>query len=139
MSKKEKVIIDSINGKVVQAGNNIKSFVGDTIDKISDIPNFAKEILKSSDKSEESYHEFAKMDKETIDMLIKNKMESGNYTDEELESLLEKSIEITEKSDGRLDKSNEHREKILLIVAGSMIGVVKLMLESNKNNQNNQS
>ena len=32
MDKNENVIIDSLNGKVVKVGSNIKNFVGKTID-----------------------------------------------------------------------------------------------------------
>jgi len=135
MDKNENVIIDSLNGKVVKVGSNIKNFVGNTIDKIGEIPSFAKEILKSSDKSEDNYHEFAKMDKETIQLIIKQKLESGDYTPEELERLLERGEKATEKAEARVDKSNDHREKILLIVVGTMTVVLKAMLESNKNKQ----
>jgi uncharacterized protein YjaZ len=95
------------------------------VDKIGEVPNFAKEILKSFDKSEENYNKFVKQDKNVIEMIIKQKLESGNYTDEELKDLLNRSEKITEKQENVLDKMSNHQRDIRLIVSGCMVAVLK--------------
>lgn len=133
----EHEIIDSKGGKLTRIGNDTKLFIGNIVDKIGEIPDLAREILGSTDKSEENYNELAKQDKKNIEKIIEHKLESGNYTDEELRDLLDRSEKITEKAEGVLGKLNKHRKEILLIVAGAMVTVLKTMLESRNNQDKN--
>ncbi|MCM3477275.1 hypothetical protein [Caldibacillus thermoamylovorans] len=126
-------IIDAKSGKLSKIGNDFKLFVGNMIDKIGEVPNFAKEILKSSEKSEENYNAFVKQDKQVIEMIIKQKLESGNYTDDELKDLLDRNEKITEKQEAVLDKLSKHKKEILLIVSGVMVVTLKNMLENRDN------
>lgn len=127
-------IIDSKGGKLIRIGNNTKLFIGNIVDKIGEIPDLARDILRSTDKSEENYHELAKQDKKNIEKIIEHKLESGNYTDEELRDLLDRSEKVTEKAGGVIGKQNKHRKEVFLIVAGVMVTVLKTMLDS-RNNQ----
>ena len=126
-------IIDAKSGKLSQIGNNTKQFIGNVVDKIVEIPNFAKELLKSFDKSEQNFNDLVKEDKKVIEMIIKQKLESGNYTDEELNNLLDRSQKLTEKSGGLIEKLSKHKTETLVIVAGSMVTVLKLMIENRGN------
>ncbi|SES88843.1 hypothetical protein SAMN05421676_10227 [Salinibacillus kushneri] len=130
----EHEIVDSKGGKLTRVGNNTKLIIGNIVDKILEIPDLAREILQSTDKSEGNYNELAKQDKKNIEKIIEHKLESGNYTDEELRDLLDRSEKITEKAEGVIGKLNKHRKEILLIVAGAMVTVLKTMIES-RNNQ----
>lgn len=123
-------IINNNHSKLTKINNNTKLLIGNIVDKIGEIPSFAKDILKSSDKSEENYKDLVKQDKDVIEMVIREKLESGNYTDEELNSLLDRTQKITEKQETVLDKLNKHRKEILLIVATATVGVLKMMLEN---------
>ncbi|WML24577.1 hypothetical protein [Neobacillus sp. OS1-33] len=111
----------------------IKLFVGNIVDKVGEVPNFAKEILKSSDKSEGDYNDLVKQDKNVIEMIIKQKLGSGNYTDDELKDLLDRTEKITEKQETVLDKLNKHKKETLLIVSGCMVAALKIVIE-NRNN-----
>lgn len=62
----------------------MKLFLDGIMSKITEIPDFAKEILRSSEKTEDNYTDFVKQDKKVIELIIKDKLESGNYTNEEL-------------------------------------------------------
>jgi hypothetical protein len=127
-------IIDAKSGKLAKLGNDTKLFIGNMVDKIVEIPNFAKEVLKSFDKSEEKYNEMAKQDKKIIELVIERKLESGNYTDEELNNLLDRTEKITEKSGGFFEKLNKHKSEMLMVVVGAMVTVLKIMIE-NRNNK----
>jgi len=123
-------IMDTKNSKLAKINNNTKLLIDNIVDKIGEIPSFAKDILKSSDKSEENYNDLVKQDKNIIELVIKEKIETGNYTDEELNSLLDRTQKITEKQERMLDKLNKHKKEILLIVATATAGVLKMMLEN---------
>lgn len=122
-------IIDDKGGKLAKIGKDTKLFLNTIVDKIGDLPNFAKELLKSSDKTEENYNDFVKQDKDIIETIIKKKLENGNYTTEELEKLLDRSEKITEKQETILDKLTKHKRDILLIVSGCMIVALKAILD----------
>ncbi|MEB2630662.1 hypothetical protein SOP94_19590 [Peribacillus frigoritolerans] len=123
-------IINANDGKVSKVFNGSKLFISNFVDKIIEIPNFARDILKSTDDSAKDFNELVKQDKNTIDMIIKQKIESGNYTDNELNNLLDRTQKITEKSEGLLGKLNKHKSEMLMIVAGSIITVVKMVLDN---------
>jgi hypothetical protein len=67
-------------------------------------------------------------------LVIKQKLESGNYTDEELNNLLDRTQRITEKQEGILYKFNKDKKDILLIVSSCMIAALKIVIE-NRNNK----
>lgn len=128
--KEKYEILNTKSSKLSKINNNTKLLIGNIVDKIGEIPSFAKDILKSSDKSEDNYKDLVKQDKNIIEMVIKEKLETGNYTDEELNSLLDRTQKITEKQEKVLDKLNKHKKEILLIVATATAGVLKMMLEN---------
>lgn len=123
-------IIDEKSGPMSKIGSDLKQFVGNMVDKITDLPTFAAELLKSTEKSEENYKQFVKQDKDTIELIIKQKLESGNYTNEELESLLDRNEKITRNQEGVLDKMAKNKTEILVILSVSTIAAIKLILEN---------
>jgi hypothetical protein len=123
-------IINSNEGKISKVFNGSKLLISNFVDKIIEIPNFARDILKSTDDSAKDFNELVKQDKNTIEMIIKQKIESGNYTDDELNNLLDRSEKITEKSERLLGKLTKHKSEMLMIVAGSIITVVKMALDN---------
>ncbi|UGB29957.1 hypothetical protein [Metabacillus sp. B2-18] len=129
-NEEEYQLIDANDGKVTKLLNKTKQQVNGIVDKIGSIPSFAKDILNSFDKSEENYDKLANQDKETIQLIIKQKLESGNYTDEELHKLLDRAEKITEDSGGFKEKIIAHRRELLLIVSGAMVATLKIMLEN---------
>jgi|SRR5690606_5952481 len=131
MSKQNNNDYDIVDkgSKLEKIDKNTSSFIGNIVDKIGDFPNFAKEILKSSDKSEENYKEFAKKDKEIIEMIIKHKLESGNYTDEELKEWYDKTQKVTENQGFVLDKMSKHKKELLVVVGASLLFTLNKMLE----------
>lgn len=123
-------VIDKKPNPLNKFGGDVKQFIGNMVDKIGELPNFAKELLNSTEKSEENYKQYVKQDKDTIETIIKQKLESGNYTNEELEDLLNRTEKITKDQEGVLDKLNKHKKEILLILSASMVATIKLILEN---------
>ncbi len=125
-------IIDTEGGKLAKVDKKTYTLIGTIVDKIGEFPDFAKEILKSSDKSEENYKEFAKQDKDIIETIIKHKLESGNYTDEELKDWYDKGQKVTENQGFILDKMSKHKKELLVVVGGSLLFTLNKMLEHKK-------
>jgi len=127
-------IIDKKKGQLSKVRSELKQFVGGVVERVGDLPNFAKEVLNSTEKSEENYNNFVKQDKDLIDSLIKKKLESGNYTDEELKELLDRTQKMTKDQEGVLDKLNKHKKDILLVVSAGTVAAIKVILDNRKNN-----
>lgn len=125
-------IIDSGDGKLSKVFRDGKSAISKFVDKFVEVPNFAKEILKSSDSSEKSFDQFAKQDKDMVEKIINEKLQSGDYTDEELLKWYKEMKEITKEKKEVVNKGNEYKKELLFVVATSMVLVLKTMLE-NKN------
>jgi hypothetical protein len=132
-NKEEYELIDKKNGPLSKVGIEIKQFVGGMVERIGDLPTFAKEVLSSTEKSEENFNKFVKQDKDLIDSIIKKKLESGNYTDDELKELLDRTQKITKDQEGVLDKLNKHKKEIFLVVSASTVAAIKVILD-NRNN-----
>ena len=76
------------------AFNEGKMFANKIIEKVSDIPNFAKEIVKSSDKSNDVVNDIIKTDQDTVKKIIEAEIEKENPSVEQLEKYLEIQKEI---------------------------------------------
>jgi len=124
-------IINTNENKVSKVFNGSKLFLNNLVDKIIEIPNFARDILKSNNDSTRDFNEFLKQDKNTVDMIIREKIESGNYTDEQLNELLDRTQKFTQQSERVLDKLNKHNKELLMIVAGSVVAIITAMLNNN--------
>lgn len=126
-------VIDAKDSKLAKIGNGTKALLSNISSKLGELPDFAKEILKSTEKSEESFTEFAQQDKDMIKKIIDNKIVSGNYTEEELEKWYAENKKVTEEQAGMLDKFDKNKKEIFLIVSGCILAALKLTLESRNN------
>ncbi|MEK5331874.1 hypothetical protein [Lysinibacillus sp. FSL W8-0992] len=126
-------IINAKGGKLAKFGNGTKALLSNIGNKISDLPDFARDILKSTEKSEASFTEFAQQDKDMISKIVENKLASGNYTDEELEKWYAETKKVTEEQAEMLDKFDKNKKEILVIVSGCLLTALTLALESRNN------
>ena len=126
-NQQEPEVIDKKEGRFATLSNTTKAFMTDIA---TEFTKFSKDILQSLDKSESNQHELATKDKAVIEMIIKKKLESENYSDEELKDLLDRNQKITEKAAADSNSRDTKRLELATIIAGATVAVIKIILDN---------
>jgi len=142
MSQENENQIEIIDSKVAKknkdegifskAFNEGKIFANKIIEKVSDIPDFAKEIVKSSDKSNNEVYDIIKTDQDTVKKIIEAEIEKENPSVEQLEKYLEIQKGIRNDAIKVNQEKSKHNTEILAIVGGLTVTVLTAMI-SNRN------
>lgn len=120
------------DGRLTKIVDNARSITKKTGEKVGVIPDLAKDLFKASDKSEENHNEFIKQDKDLIHKIMNEKINSGDYTNEEMHEYLDKSMKLNKDSEGFIDKINKHRAAILPVVGTAVTTVLVEVIRNNK-------
>lgn len=106
--------------KIKKIAENVKVIAKDAGETLGAIPELAKDIFKSADKSEVNYNEFIKSDKAMNDKVIDAMLKSDDYTKEEIFEIQDRNRILNEDVKKDIEDQNEYRLKVLGVVVGGV-------------------